>query len=135
MSEHYGARATRTAAGRDSTCRELGQAGYTSSRVRWLRILKEFREAPGKHVAVTADIAHRIPAGWYPDREDRSRRRWWNGIEWTDYYSANPDAQAPRLQTHTLRRAITFKDRVAACTLAGLLASNLVLLALVSHLL
>jgi hypothetical protein len=89
----------------------------------------------GKYVAVTADIAHRIPAGWYPDREDRSRRRWWNGHEWTDYYSANPDAQSPRIQTHTLRRAITFKDRVAACTLAGLLASNLVLLALVSHVL
>lgn len=86
-------------------------------------------------MAVTADIAHRIPAGWYPDRESRARRRWWNGHEWTEYYSANPDSQAPRLQAHTLRRALLFKDRIAACTLAALLTSNLVLLAIVSHVL
>jgi hypothetical protein len=86
-------------------------------------------------VAVTADIAHRIPAGWYPDRDDRSRRRWWNGVEWTEYFSANPDTQVPGPQPHSLRRAITFKDRVAACTLAGLLLANLVVLGFVSHVL
>jgi len=86
-------------------------------------------------VAVTADIAHRIPAGWYPDRDDRSRRRWWNGVEWTDYYSANPDTLTSLPQPHTLRRAITFKDRVAASTLAGLLAANLIVIGFVSHVL
>jgi hypothetical protein len=86
-------------------------------------------------VAVTADIAHRIPAGWYPDRDDRTRRRWWNGVEWTQYYSANPDSQPARPQPHSLRRALTFKDRVAAFTLAGLLLANLVLLGFVSHVL
>jgi hypothetical protein len=86
-------------------------------------------------VAVTADIAHRIPAGWYPDRDNRSRRRWWNGVEWTEYFSANPDTQTSSPQPHTLRRAITFKDRVAACTVGGLLVANLVLLGLVSHVL
>jgi Protein of unknown function (DUF2510) len=85
-------------------------------------------------VAVTADVVHRIPAGWYPDRDDRSRRRWWNGVEWTEYYSANPDHAGPRPQLHSLRRALTFKDRVAACTLAGLLVANLVLLAIVAKL-
>jgi hypothetical protein len=86
-------------------------------------------------VAVTADIAHRIPAGWYPDRDDRSRRRWWNGVEWTEYCSANPDTHAPGPQTHSIRRAITFKDRVAAFMLAGLLLANLVLIGFVSHVL
>ena len=84
-------------------------------------------------VAVTADIAHRIPAGWYPDRDDRSRRRWWNGAEWTEYYSANPDTQAPAPRTHSLRAAITFKDRVAAFTLGGLLLANLVLIGVIAH--
>jgi hypothetical protein len=86
-------------------------------------------------VAVTADIAHRIPAGWYPDRDDRSRRRWWNGVEWTEYFSANPNSQARGPQPHTLRRAITFKDRVAASTLGGLLVANLIVLGFVSHVL
>ncbi len=85
-------------------------------------------------MAVTADIAHRIPAGWYPDRDDRSRRRWWNGVEWTDYYSANPDHGEPAPEPHSLRRAFTFKDRVAAFTLAGLLLANLVLIGVVSKL-
>jgi hypothetical protein len=85
-------------------------------------------------VAVTADIAHRIPAGWYPDRDDRSRRRWWNGKEWTEYYSANPDPVTVGANPHTLRGAVTFKDRIAAFTLAGLLLANLVLLAFVSKL-
>ncbi|HEX4057837.1 MAG TPA: DUF2510 domain-containing protein [Galbitalea sp.] len=85
-------------------------------------------------MAVTADIAHRIPAGWYPDRDDRSRRRWWNGKEWTEYYSANPEPTDTGSRSHTLRGAVTFKDRVAAFTLAGLLLANLIVLAFVSKL-
>ena len=86
-------------------------------------------------MAVTADIAHRIPAGWYPDRDDRSRRRWWNGVEWTEYCSANPDTLATSPEPHSLRRAITFKDRVAAFTVGGLLLANLIVIGLVSHVL
>jgi hypothetical protein len=41
-------------------------------------------------MAVTAAVTRRIPAGWYPDRNDRSRRQWFDGREWTDYYSAVP---------------------------------------------
>jgi hypothetical protein len=38
-------------------------------------------------MVVSAAVAHRIPAGWYRDRDDRSLRRWWDGAAWTDYYS------------------------------------------------
>jgi hypothetical protein len=38
-------------------------------------------------MVVSAAVAHRIPAGWYRDRDDRSLRRWWDGVTWTDYYS------------------------------------------------
>jgi hypothetical protein len=41
-------------------------------------------------VAGTA-VAHRIPAGWYRDKLDPERRRWWDGIEWTDHYAPIPD--------------------------------------------
>lgn len=41
-------------------------------------------------VAGTA-VAHRIPAGWYRDKIDPERRRWWDGIEWTDHYSPITD--------------------------------------------
>jgi Protein of unknown function (DUF2510) len=93
-------------------------------------------------MAITADIAHRIPAGWYPCREDRSRRRWWDGTEWTDYYSAAPTrplsiveslADAPST-AHSLRAAVTFRDRIAAFTLAGIILANLVVIAFLTHL-
>lgn len=41
-------------------------------------------------VAGTA-VAHRIPAGWYRDKLDPERRRWWDGIEWTDHYAPITD--------------------------------------------
>ncbi|MDQ1606340.1 MAG: hypothetical protein QOJ18_707, partial [Microbacteriaceae bacterium] len=34
-------------------------------------------------MVVSAAVAHRIPAGWYRDRDDRSLRRWWDGVAWT----------------------------------------------------
>ena len=38
-------------------------------------------------MAVSAAVASRIPAGWYGDLDDPERRRWWDGVEWTDYYA------------------------------------------------
>ena len=84
-------------------------------------------------MAVTADIAHRIPAGWYPDRSNRSRRRWWDGTQWTEYYSAAPLGERAPAPLHSLRRAIMFKDRVAASVLAALLVANAVLIGFVAH--
>jgi len=101
-------------------------------------------------MAITADIAHRIPAGWYPCREDRARRRWWDGTEWTDYYSDAPTRPIaiidpivsaveaePIVETtierearaHTLRAALTFRDRIAAIVIFGVLVADLVVLA------
>lgn len=127
-------------------------------------------------------VVRRIPAGWYPDRNDRSRRQWFDGAEWTDYFSAVPEhelspvpdlesdpefkytldlvfesrlespappmlAETPAAQTpidevvveyevaqrHSLRRAITFRDRVPAVVLSGLFVGNVVLLGVVAH--
>jgi hypothetical protein len=101
-------------------------------------------------MAITADIAHRIPAGWYPCREDRSRRRWWDGTEWTEYFSDAPTRPiaiidpirhaieaSPVVETtierearaHTLRAALTFRDRIAAVVIFGVLVADLVVLA------
>lgn len=33
------------------------------------------------------DAGHDIPAAWYPDPDDPSRYRWWDGLDWTDYVS------------------------------------------------
>ncbi len=30
------------------------------------------------------------PAGWYPDPQNRSRLRWWDGLDWTDIRRAPP---------------------------------------------
>jgi hypothetical protein len=38
-------------------------------------------------VAACPTVTHRIPAGWYPDRENPARRRWWSGTEWTEHYA------------------------------------------------
>ncbi len=93
-------------------------------------------------MAITADIAHRIPAGWYPDRDDRSRRRWWDGTEWTDYYSAAPVRALTLVETlksdeptqHSLRAALSFRDRVAGFTVVGILVANLIAVAFLTHL-
>jgi hypothetical protein len=97
-------------------------------------------------MVVSTQVAHRIPAGWYPDRDDRSRRRWWDGEEWTDHYSAAPEPNIRRVAPievqqqphfrdvdtsstpHTLSRALRFSDRVPAFILLGLAAANLLLL-------
>ena len=30
------------------------------------------------------------PAGWYPDPQNRTRLRWWDGLDWTDIRRAPP---------------------------------------------
>lgn len=35
------------------------------------------------------------PAGWYPDPEDASRHRWWNGVSWTENRSDPAPAYTP----------------------------------------
>jgi hypothetical protein len=90
-------------------------------------------------MVISNAIAHRIPAGWYPDRFDRSRRRWWDGTEWTDYYSAAPVSHLRLVHsesahseieatttTHTLVGALRFSDRVPAFILLGLVVANVV---------
>jgi len=37
----------------------------------------------------------RVPAGWYPDPTDASRRRWWDGASWTPETFAGPAQTAP----------------------------------------
>ncbi|MEO7123711.1 MAG: DUF2510 domain-containing protein [Lacisediminihabitans sp.] len=47
---------------------------------------------------VSFAIRHRIPAGWYPDREDPARRRWWDGTIWTDFYAVPTIAQTAEVR-------------------------------------
>jgi Protein of unknown function (DUF2510) len=44
-------------------------------------------------IAVSASVAHRRPAGWYPDEDEPTLRRWWDGVAWTEYW-------APATQPH-----------------------------------
>ena len=101
-------------------------------------------------MVVSTHVAHRIPAGWYPDRDDRSRRRWWDGEGWTDHFApvtepsvrlltpveeqAEPRVTVRDVNTssapHTLSGALKFSDRVPAFILLGLAAANLLLLGL-----
>jgi hypothetical protein len=63
----------------------------------------------GKFMAVAARIAHRIPAGWYPDRYDRSRRRWWDGVEWTGHYTPVLESSSPESLLRIVDTAPTFE--------------------------
>src|SRR5690242_8418863 len=43
-------------------------------------------------------MSNDVPAGWYPDPHDTSRRRFWNGVAWTEHVdspSAPPPPSAP----------------------------------------
>ena len=97
-------------------------------------------------MAISNAIAHRIPAGWYPDRFDRSRRRWWDGTEWTDYYSAAPTSHLRLVDnetdssstdetttTHTLTGALRFSDRMPAFILLGLVVANIIVVLILTR--
>jgi hypothetical protein len=158
--------------------RELGQA----ERRQFLLSLPYPTNHPNALVetmTATAAVARRIPAGWYPDRNDRSRRQWFDGADWTDYFSAVPERalslvpdlesdpefsytldlvfesrveapapvvvaatpvdeivveyETPAPLRHSLRRAITFRDRVPAVVLSSLFVGNVVLIGVVAH--
>ncbi|MCU1551057.1 MAG: hypothetical protein JWR36_1617 [Glaciihabitans sp.] len=97
-------------------------------------------------MAISNAIVHRIPAGWYPDRFDRSRRRWWDGTEWTDYYSAVPASRLRLVENetdaididetttpHTLSGALHFSDRLPAFILLGLVVANIIVVVILTR--
>lgn len=43
--------------------------------------------SPDPGFTAETDAGHEIPAAWYPDPDDPSRYRWWDGLDWTDYVS------------------------------------------------
>ncbi len=90
-------------------------------------------------MSISTEISRKIPAGWYPCREDRSRRRWWNGVEWTEYYAPLqkpslrlvdntvaptvaplPSIAADRVVTPTRQRMLRRLLPGLVCSLAGM---------------
>lgn len=86
-------------------------------------------EVPVRPV-VSAAIRHRIPAGWYRDRENPTRRRWWDGTDWTDHYTPlSVPVTAPRPPRHL---AVTAEIPAAAASRAPVPRIVIVLLSVVS---
>lgn len=57
------------------------------------------------------------PAGWYPDPRNRSRLRWWDGLDWTDIRRAPPsDAELASFEAmqEELERARARADEYSA---------------------
>jgi hypothetical protein len=90
---------------------------------------------------VSAAVRHRIPAGWYPDRENPARRRWWDGTTWTEHYTPlTAEVTVPRAPRHLA--AVTEPVEVSAqrapvpvlviVLLAALGAANAVLLTMLA---
>ncbi|MEM1333535.1 MAG: DUF2510 domain-containing protein [Actinomycetota bacterium] len=56
------------------------------------------------------------PAGWYPDPQNRTRLRWWDGLDWTDIRRAVPSEAeliaAQRLEALTPTIDVTTDVRV-----------------------
>jgi len=90
-------------------------------------------------MSISTEISRKIPAGWYPCREDRSRRRWWNGVEWTEYYAPfqkpslrlvespatpavapQPPTPAARVVSASRQRILSRVLLVLVCSLAGM---------------
>lgn len=44
------------------------------------------------------------PAGWYPDNQDPTKQRWWNGSNWTNQVHGQTPALTPRTQYCTASR-------------------------------
>lgn len=63
-------------------------------------------------------VSHRIPAGWYSDRDMPTRRRWWNGTDWTDFYTASIATPEPvtKAEPVTTSEPIAILEPVATST-------------------
>ena len=48
-------------------------------------------------------------AGWYPDPQDRTRLRWWDGLDWTEVRRAVPSAAELTAAEHSA--AVATSDR------------------------
>ncbi|MFV0307693.1 MAG: DUF2510 domain-containing protein [Desertimonas sp.] len=62
-------------------------------------------------------------AGWYPDPRDRSRLRWWDGLDWTDVRRAPPSA-AERQLAEEVTAASPATTSVPAAGAAAARAAN-----------
>ncbi len=59
-------------------------------------------------------IADAPAAGWFPDPQNRSRLRWWDGTDWSDIYRAPPsDAELQLHQARTAAQAMPTADGAA----------------------
>lgn len=43
---------------------------------------------------MTEEMTNQPPAGWYPNPQDSTQSRWWDGQAWTDHFNAAPTATA-----------------------------------------
>ncbi|SDD16227.1 DUF2510 domain-containing protein [Auraticoccus monumenti] len=70
------------------------------------------------------------PAGWYPDPEDHSTVRWWNGIGWTSWRAEGADATPPPHggDPRTVATVVPTVDRERRHTLRTVLLAVLTLL-------
>lgn len=58
-------------------------------------------------------VSHRIPAGWYSDRDMPTRRRWWNGTDWTDFYTASIATPEPVTEADAEAEPVTTSEPIA----------------------
>jgi hypothetical protein len=70
----------------------FGLIDFRSDKERQARYAKQTREAQREQLKIEKDRAKHpqppapqvLPAGWYPDTQNASLVRWWDGAAWTD---------------------------------------------------